>query len=66
VTQTVSPESLNPLGARKQVAAFLHQLVPATLRFRGSMVLTTGASGQFVATALLQDRGMLSAVPVVR
>jgi hypothetical protein len=66
VTQTVSPESLNPLGARKQVAAFLHQLVPATLRFRGSMVLTTGTSGQFVATALLQDRGMLSAVPVVR
>jgi hypothetical protein len=66
VTQTVSPASLNPLGARKQVAAFLHQLVPATLRFRGSMVLTTGGSGQFVATALLQDRGMLSAIPVVK
>jgi hypothetical protein len=66
VTGTLSPEALNPLGARMQVATFLHQLVPVTLRFRGSMVLTTGGSGQFVATALLQDRGMLSAVPVVR
>ncbi len=66
VTETVSPEALNPLGARMQVATFLHQLAPATLRFRGSMALTTGGSGQFVATALLQDRGMLSAIPVVR
>jgi hypothetical protein len=66
VTETISPEALNPLGARMQIAAFLHQLVPTTLNFRGSMVLTTGGSGQFVATALLQDRGMLSAIPVVR
>jgi hypothetical protein len=66
VIRTVSPESLNPLGASKQVATFLHQLAPETLRFRGSMLLTTGASGQFVATALVQDQGMLSAIPVVR
>ena len=66
VTQTVSPEALNPLGARMQVATFLHQLVPATLRFRGSMVLTAGGTGQFVATALLQDQGMLSAIPVIK
>jgi hypothetical protein len=66
VAHTVSPASLNPLGARMQVATFLHQLVPETLRFRGSMVLTTGGSGQFAATALLQDRGMLSAIPVVK
>jgi hypothetical protein len=65
VTETVSPVSLNPLGARNQVAVFLHQLAPATMRFRGSMVLSTGGSGQLVATALLQDRGMLSAIPVV-
>ena len=66
VTETVAPEALNPLGARKQVATFLHQLAPATLRFRGSMVLTTGGSGQFVATALLQYHGMFSAIPVIR
>ncbi len=66
VTQSVSPASLNPLGARNQVATFIHQLVPATLQFRGSMVLTAEGGGQFVATALLQDRGMLSAIPVVR
>ena len=65
VTETVSPVSLNPLGARNQAAVFLHQLAPATMRFRGSMVLSTGGSGQLVATALLQDRGMLSAIPVV-
>jgi hypothetical protein len=66
VTESISPAALNPLGARQQVATFLHQLAPSTLRFRGSMVLAATGSGQFVATALLQDRGMLSAIPVIR
>jgi hypothetical protein len=66
LAESVSPDNLNPLGAGGQVATFIHQLVPATLQFRGSMVLMTGGGGQFVATALLQDRGMLSAIPVVK
>ncbi len=65
VAQTIRPDELNPLGARKQVARFLHEYVPSLLGFKGSMVLVADGGKGFVATALLQKQGKFTAIPVI-
>jgi hypothetical protein len=68
VLDTITPSELNPLGPRKQVARFLHQYVPQaqSLRFRGSMVLVVQSGKKCVTVALVQEEGLLTAIPVIQ
>ena len=65
MTQTIRPDELNPLGARKQVARFMHEYVSSLLDFKGSIVLVADGGMSFVATALLQKQGRYTALPVI-
>jgi hypothetical protein len=65
ITQTIRPDELNPLGARKQVARFMHEYVSSLLDFKGSIVLVADGGMSFVATALLQNQGRYTALPVI-
>jgi hypothetical protein len=60
----LSPPELNPLGPQRQVSKFLHEYLPIRSTFRGSMVLLAQAGRRFVATALIQFQGLLTATPV--
>ncbi len=62
--QDLAPSGLNPLGPQCQVAVFVHQLIPSAARFRGSMVLASGNQSRFIATALVQNSGLFTAIPV--
>jgi IPT/TIG domain len=64
ITDTLSPPELNPLGPQRQVSKFLHEYLPARATFRGSMVLVAQSGRRFVATALIQFQGLLTATPV--
>ena len=64
VTDTISPPELNPLGPQRQVSKFLHEYLPARATFRGSLVLLAQGGRRFVATALIQYQGLLTATPV--
>ena len=65
VVDSIAPDELNPLGPRKQIARFLHQYLGTRLQFRGSMVLVPTQSAKIVVVALVQNRGLLTAVPVI-
>jgi len=65
VVQDFAPSGLNPLAPQGQVAVFVHQLIPSAARFRGSAVLASDNQARFVATALVQDRGLFTAIPVL-
>jgi hypothetical protein len=66
VFQTLNPAALNPLGPGRQTAGFLWQdLNNANLQFRGSMVLISQGGAQFAVVALVQDRGLFTAIPVI-
>lgn len=62
---TITPREIYPLGPRKQVARFLHEYLGTRLKFRGSMVLVAEAPATMVVVALVQNRGLLSAIPVI-
>jgi len=62
---SIRPGDLTPPGANKQVAKFLHELLPERLRFRGSLVLTAQGGRKFAVVALIQNQGLYSAVPVL-
>jgi hypothetical protein len=64
ITETLTPPELNPLGPQRQVSKFLHEYLPARATFRGSVVLVAQAGRRFVATALIQFQGLLTATPV--
>ena len=64
IVQDLAPPSLNPLGPQCQVAVFVHEMIPSAVRFRGSMVLASGNQARFVATALVQNSGLFTAIPV--
>ncbi len=61
----LTPPELNPLGPQKQVARFIHEYLGARATFRGAMVLTTQGGKKFVVTALVQNRGLYTAIPVI-
>lgn len=65
VVDSITPTELYPLGPRKQVARFLHQYLGTRLQFRGSMVLVPAQSAKIVVVALVQNKGLLTAVPVI-
>jgi hypothetical protein len=62
--ETLVLPSLNPLGPGKQIARFLHEDSPR-LQFKGSMVLIADTGKRFSVVALIQDRGLFTAVPVI-
>ena len=64
ITETLTPPELNPLGPQRQVSKFLHEYLPVRATFRGSVVLAAQAGRRFVATALIQFQGLLTATPV--
>ena len=64
VVDTVQPSELNPLPAGRQVARFAYQLKTGWATFRGSVRLRAQTGETFLAVALVQDRGQLTAVPV--
>jgi hypothetical protein len=68
IQDTISPSELNPLGPRKQVARFLHQYIlqAQSLRFKGSMVLVVQGGKKCVTVALVQQEGLLTAIPVIQ
>ena len=63
--QTLNLPQLNSLGARQQIARFLHQDVSSLLTFQGSMVLIGQSGSQFSVVALVLDQGLITAVPVI-
>ena len=65
VAETASPALLNPLGPGKKIARFLHQDLPARVRFRGSMVLISQDGKKFAVVALVQNQGLFTAIPVI-
>ena len=65
VTDSISPDDLNPLGAHQQVAKFLHEYIPSKQIFKGTMVLMTEGGEQFVAAALIINQALLTATPVI-
>ncbi len=66
VRETISPEELNPLRPGRQIARFLHQegYFPSRLNFRGSVAMVAPGGKQFIVVALLQNRGLYTAIPV--
>ncbi len=61
----LNPAPLNAIGPYRQAARFLHQDGSQWLKFKGSMVLI-GAPGQtFCVVALVQDQGLLTAIPAI-
>jgi hypothetical protein len=65
VVDSISPPELNPLGPRRQVARFLHEYLNTRLKFRGSMAVVATAPGKMAIVALVQAKGLLSAIPVI-
>jgi len=66
VVETLEPPEMNPLGPFQQVSRFLHEYAPSTLDFRGSIVIVADDGMQFALTALSQERGVLTAIPVIQ
>ncbi|HYK91820.1 MAG TPA: hypothetical protein VE398_23850 [Acidobacteriota bacterium] len=70
ITDTVTPQQLNPLTPGHQVARFLHQDLPNRTTFRGSMVLIEQSGANFNVVALIQAQGisntiLFTAIPVI-
>jgi len=64
VADNIAPPQLNPLGPNQQVAVYLHQLV-SRLTFKGTLILYVTNGKQLSMTALVQEQGVFSAIPVV-
>jgi hypothetical protein len=64
--QTIRPPDLNPLSASGHYARFLFEdLNNPNLEFNGSIVFVSDGGLPFSAMALVLDRGLLTAVPVI-
>ncbi len=64
IQDNLIPSQLN-LGTQTQTAIFLHQILPARVTFRGSMVLVGQGGQSFAVVALVLNRGLLTAIPVI-
>ena len=65
IVDSIAPPELYPLGPRKQIAKFLHEYLSTRLNFRGSMVVLTLNSSRMTIVALVQNKGLLTAIPVI-
>ena len=65
IADILDPPELNPLTPQNQVARFLHEIARARLNFRGSLSLVERSDKKFAAVALVQNQGLVTAVPVV-
>lgn len=66
VVTTLNPPALNPLGPQRQVARFLFQdQNPPPPNFKGSIVLITQGGQSFAVVALVQNKGLFTAIPVI-
>jgi len=66
ISQTLSPQLLNPLLPGSHVARFLWQdLNNLNLKFQGSMVLIEQGGKKFSVVALVQNQGLFTAIPVL-
>jgi hypothetical protein len=61
----LQPQGLTPLAAHGQVAAYLHQYLSSTRKFRGSLKLMADGGSKFVVVALQQSKGLFTAIPVI-
>jgi hypothetical protein len=65
VLDTINPPELNPLGPKRQVTKFLHEYLPSRSSLVGSMVILTQQGDRFAPLALVLEKGIHSAVPVI-
>ncbi len=65
LADVVNPAELNPLGPRKQIARFLHEILPNRSTFKGSLTISAQPGRSFVAVALVQNQGQFTAIPVL-
>ncbi|MBZ5500577.1 MAG: hypothetical protein LAP85_29660 [Acidobacteriia bacterium] len=65
VINTITAPELNPLGPQKQVARYLDEYDGSKRNFQGSMVLIVEAGKRFVVTALVQNQGLYTSIPVI-
>jgi hypothetical protein len=65
VMDNMMPAQLNPLGPQRQVAVFLHEILPNRVTFRGSMALVVQGGKRASVVALVQNQTLLTAVPVI-
>ncbi len=64
-SDSIRPPELNPLGPQKQVARFIHEYLPTRATFKGSVVLVAQGGKKFIVTALVQHKGLYTAIPVM-
>jgi hypothetical protein len=64
IVDNTIPDPLK-IGPQKQLSVFLHDLLPARQRFRGSMVLVAQGGKRFAAVSLVLNGGLLTVVPVI-
>jgi len=65
ITNTITPEELNPLGPQQQLARFLDEYDSSTESLQGSMVLITEDGQRFVVLALIQNQWLYTSIPVI-
>ncbi len=65
IVDEIAPPELYPLGPRKQIARFLHEYLGTRLNFRGSLVVLALNSAKMTIVALVQNKGLLTAIPVI-
>jgi hypothetical protein len=65
VMDNVMPAQLNPLGPQRQIAVFLHEVLPTRATFRGSMALVVQGGKRASFVALVQNQSLLTAIPVI-
>jgi hypothetical protein len=65
VTNTITPQELNPLGPKQHVSRYLDQYDESKRTFRGSMVLMAEDGKRFIAMALAQNKGLYTAIPII-
>jgi hypothetical protein len=63
---TIRPAAFNPLPPSGQAGGFLYQDLNApNFTFDGSIVVIADGTGQFSMVALVQNQGLLTAIPVI-
>jgi len=64
VQTQLSPASLNPLGAKRHLPQFLHEMTGQG-DFQGTLLIEVVGDGSVAVTGLYLNEGILSGLPVV-